>query len=440
MKRQVALALLLSACSEGPQGEPGAENEPSLEAAPVTAYLGHPIELQIRGDGTHFLDGPMVVSAEGFDVGSVVAASDTALVVELTAIDAAPGPADVLVSGPDGDFRVEGAVTVEPSIVVQSITGLAAAPTQLLVDLTFPDERFPLVGDEPLTIELDGAIGVQADVLSVWVYGARLRVFADAMADLDAASMRIEATSISGPIEHRSATAWDLAPRRPTAIDIAAPPAGVGAPGPYASALYRIEPLAIPSEVKLDLVVHATEGQPDPFLALLPASGAWSDMLGFGSSVTFLSVDEPFWLLVVDRGTPGNYSYDLVATATGVAAFESEPNDACGNGEPTTAFPMTIAATLESDAAEDWFRVEIAPENAGMRLRARTSAGDACTDVELAISLACGDFIAGPIDNDLHENLLSPPLATGSYDVRVRPSPTFPFDGSAYQITLSLEP
>ena len=223
-------------------------------------------------------------------------------------------------------------------------------------------------------------------------------------------------------------------------LDVSAPPVAALQPSPFGSALYEVAPPAVPSEVKLDLIVHATEGQPDPFIALLPASGTWSDLMSFGTSVTFLAVDEPFLLLVVDRGTPGSYTYDFAATATGVLAFEAEPNDNCANNDPVATFPTTVTASLEGPDAIDWFTIAVTEENQGMRLRSRTTAGETDTDVELTVVEGCGDTIAGPVDIDLHENLLSPPLAEGYYAVRARPSQTFPFNGSSYKITFSLEP
>lgn len=429
---------------EGPPGPPGPSIEvdprPALVACvPGALYLGHTATVTVSGDDTSWADGAVELDlGDDVWVDQLVVASRTALVADVeVSIDAAPGAIDLTV----GDLSLPEAVEVLPSLVVQAESASPLNGSSVVLDVVAPDPGHPM-DPASLVVEVPGAEGVHAAIESASAFTARVRVSADVFAPAGDFDVVIH-SGAAEVVSSRAPAGLGLATREPTALDLAAMPVDVAAPGAVGSHLYALDPPAPLSKVKLDLVVSGGEGAGTPTMLIVPPSGVLSEVIAAGATATFLAEgDAPYYVIVTDASGATDYVYDLVATVTVAPPVESEPNDVCGGpGDVVATFPQSFVASLEDATDADWFRVDLDAAEGGQRLRARTTAGDVDTDVELTVFAAdCTTIVGGPRDIDYHENLLVGPLGAGTFFVRVRPSPAFPFAGSGYELALTLEP
>lgn len=400
-------------------------------------YLGHESTLTLSGDNTAF-DDEIDLSLENAVVHETTVASRTAIVARVTPDASGPtGFVDVTIDGPDGELVLIDAIEVLPSLELQRTQGTVATLSEFVVDVVAPDVRFPFDPDA-LVLEAEGSSGIHYDLVSATPYAARFRVFADADATAGSGSLVVTSGDGTAAVTYRAPGALDLEPRGPTALDVAAMPTAVDGPAPFESHLYSIGSPTEPIEVKLDLIL--TSPGVDAKLIVLSPSGSWEEVVGFGSSVSFVAFGDPVVVLVADAGSSEPYSYDLVSTVTPAPNVESESNDTCGQCDIVETFPTTLLGTLDGDGAQDWYRIDVGAADSGKSLRARTTAGEIDTDTELTLfSADCTSTLAGPSDIDYHENLVSPPLAQGIYFVRVQPSQVFPSEGEAYKITFTMQ-
>lgn len=431
---------------EGPQG-PGTDVEPSPALStcfPGVLYLGHATTLTVSGDDTAWIAGDVDLElGGGVSVDELLVASPTALVADVSVdLDAEPGDVEVVVTGAGSELSLVSGVEVLPSIVLQAEAGAVANGSSFLLDLALPDVSAP-VDPTRVTVEIPDAEGLSPRIVSASPYAVRVRVDADVFADVGAFDLVLHSGGEGVETSSRAPSGLSVAQRAPETLDLLAMPVDVDAPGAAGSHLYAFTPPDPLAEVKLDLVVSGGSGLGEPRMIVIPPSGLLQDPVASGITATFLPQgDDPYFVLVIDETGADDYVYDLVATVTAAAPTESEPNDVCGGpGDVVSAFPTSFVASLADEGDEDWFQIDLDALEGGLRLRSRTTAGDADTDVELTVFADdCTTIVGGPRDIDFHENLIVGPLAEGTWFVRVRPSPTFPFAGSLYKMAFTLEP
>ena len=181
-------------------------------------------------------------------------------------------------------------------------------------------------------------------------------------------------------------------------------------------------------------------------IAVLDKTGSFSKVITNGSSVRWLPTNgDPVYVVVYDTGGTGGYGIALVASDLTLAIQAGGEGDNAANAVYTGAValmtpPLRVKGASLSDKNDvDWYKVVVP---AGKKVRAQTAAGDPNTDTTLQFFSTDGvtPLEATPVDNDFHENVLSPTLpGAGTYYIKVGASSTYQPSATAYDLIVTLE-
>lgn len=121
---------------------------------------------------------------------------------------------------------------------------------------------------------------------------------------------------------------------------------------------------------------------------------------------------------------------------------EIEPNDTCAQSVNVAAFPLDLSgAALANETDEDWYTFTVAAGDVGSLLQVVTTPGEPNTDTYVQVySGDCANLVdfAQSSDLDYHEALTTGPLAAGTYFVKIGQSPSYPFAGSDYNLSMNV--
>jgi hypothetical protein len=174
-------------------------------------------------------------------------------------------------------------------------------------------------------------------------------------------------------------------------------------------------------------------------MAILPATGRFSDMLAFAVNASAASGDAAthFYVVTWDSSGQAGHSYDLLATEE--QSDEVEPNGSCAEAQVVAALPANLQnLSLSSLSDEDWFAIEVTVADVGKPLNLTTTPGDVNTDTVLEVlGPDCTTSFGKSSDADYHEALSTAPLTTaGTYYVVVTNS-DWGHVGAFYNLTIS---
>lgn len=391
----VAMSGAVCACG-GPSGQGAADSgapeasseSPSVSAiVPSRVFLARTTQVTLSGYATHWSSATQVDFGPGITIENLVVASPTALVARVTTTKSTPvGVRDVIVDDGDAHERYAAAFQVLPPLTA-SFQGTMAQGALALVTLQVLDTSTPL--DLTSVRNLDGtttypnlALSVPAGVGNVGIASASdFEVTCALSIDVDAAVGPGDVDLVSGPAG--ATTDFPL----PTGVSVTARSATPIASGgdamgqitsPYDSALYSLTPAVM---AILDFQVTSSIDALDPAVALLPSSGHFADLLGFGSKQTAVAPAGVPLYAVYWENTGGTGPYAVSVTTTSVAATASAtPADAKPQHAIAAAgLPFVLTDGDLGRNSFDYVRLRVSRPT---RLRVQTI-GDLATDTQV---------------------------------------------------------
>lgn len=434
-----------AACSDSYNPTPSASG-----VFPAEGFVGRQVRVEVSGEETKWADGATLSFGDGITVSNVSVASESDIFADLDIADtAALSDRDVTVtSGKETDTLKAAFKTKSP--IEFTIEGKAAQGSVSLFTVTNHDFDTPFdttkTGDGLFTpivftnIALDAGPGVALQLSDVTPFS----ISGVALIDVDAPAMTAPITVVSGPTGGTTVTSTLGAPvaimaRSATAITSGTPAvASVASPGD--SALYSVTPTATPSLAQLAITTTDPNGQPG--IAVLPASGHFSDLIAADVSANEIVKSGMLYVIQYDLSGANGYSYKLTANTSTLTAFaDSDPGNDLSTGATLVTTPALIDnAALVSSSDADWFKLSVP---VGKKIHVFTAAGDPQTDTLVDIygpNNATTKFGAESDDSNYHEDLLSPATTVmGTYYVKISPSPVFDTSHSAYIAAIFLE-
>ena len=424
----VALVLGLAAC--------GGTDPSASGVFPSGGFLGRKVRVEISGDATEWNASSKVSFGEGVTVDSVALASPTALFADITIADTAPlGLHDVVVTGGD-NVTLTGAFEVTSPITVK-VSGTAAQGSIAVVDIVNHDFDTPFdtttTGDgfftplEYVGISLAAGTGTTFQISNVTPY----QISATLLVDTDAKSGLLNVTSgaTTATTSFPLGANLDIAAR--TAVALTAGTAATGSlTKPYESFLYEFTPAMFPALARFQ---SSTSGNGDPRVAVLPASGHFSDLLGAAADQRqVVKTTGKLYAVLFDlSGEVGPYSIKAGSAQLTIVGDTEPTNNAVGGATAVTLPALVENAQLATKTDIDWFKFTSGTADSGKKVRVRTLAGDPQTDTIVDVLNAAGTTsLGGPSgDTGYHENFLSSAIANSTaYTVQIAGSPEWADD------------
>jgi hypothetical protein len=391
----------------------------------------------------------------GIKVNKITPASATGLLVNVT-IDpaAALGPRDVTVTDGSKMETYAGAFQIV-SPAELTLAGTQAQGSIIMGHVKNRDFQNPfdttsqstgLFGPTIYTniaLKLPMGVNPNQNSQNVTPYSADELFLADVMATAGMGDV----TLTSGPPMDPSDVAFPM----PAAMNLTARMAAMlvdGTPAmgntakAFDSALYLFTPGA--SLSILDFAAASSDMNASPAFAMLPKSGAFADLIAFGSGMTLLTqATDPYYLVYWDNtGSTGAWTLSGASTAPAATLAETEPNDAKNLAQVITATPFALTGgQLSMNDSADWFKVTVAQADVGKGLHVQIVPGDAQTDAMITVYMADGVTVFDQPQSD--GSLLdfqSINIGTaGTYYVVVSTGQSFSDMHGAYQMVVRLK-
>jgi hypothetical protein len=438
----------------GAAGQDGSDGQDAYAAAsvsavtPTRAFLGRTLDVTVSGDATTWSATTTVDFGAGITVNHLTVASVTALVANISvAGDATVGARDVVVHDGTSSQTFAGAFTVDSPLGL-TVQGTVAQGSILAVhartqDLTTPfdtttegDGLFTPITYPNLAIDLAATSGITASVSGASDFAVDFTALVDVTAPAAAQDLTIESGPQGATTEFAAPAAINVVARQPIAL-VAGTPINGTVDQPYESGLYTYVPADGTNLVEFSADTTS--------IALLPASGRWSDLISYAATASVLTTSsDPFYLVTWDS-SGGTSAYTLSATNTALAGSADEvstTNDSMADSQLIPALPFALThATLSSSSDQDWLHFVADASMVGQSVHVQTLPGDAYTDTVVDVLDATGTSLGGPSDDlDYHEDFVSSPIpAEGDYFVRIYASDYFDPSQSHYTAVVRLQ-
>ncbi len=402
-----AIAVALMACG-GPSGHDAADAG-SVEAAPASpsvsgivpsqVFLARSTQVTLSGYATHWTSATKVDFGPGITVEDLVAASPTALVARVTTTKSTPiGVRDVVVEDGSSRERYARAFEVAPPVNA-TFQGTMGQGALARVTLQVLDTSTPL--DLTATRALDGtitfpnlALTLPPGVSSLGVSDAQdFEVTFVISVDVDASPSTGDLDLVSGP--SGSTTEFPLPSGVRVTARTAAPLAsGVAATGQITSAYDSV--LYVFTAPRMAILDFSVTSPPAlyPAVALLPSSGHFADLLGFGDQQTAVAPGGVPLYAVCWENTGGTGSYTLGLTSTDVGATAATtPADETPQGAiAVSSLPFVLTGGDLSKQSFDYLKLTLSQ---AATLRVQTI-GDLETDTRVAAYQSDAITLVGP--------------------------------------------
>jgi hypothetical protein len=405
----VGMAGAVEAC--GAPSAHDAADSGAAEAAPETpsvsgivpsrVFLARTTQVTLSGYATHWSSTTKVDFGPGITVEDLVAASPTALVAQVVTTKSTPlGMRDVVVD--DGSSRERYASAFEVASPVNvSFEGTMAQGALARITLQVLDTSTPL--DLTAIRDLAGnttypnlVLGLPSGVGNLGVSSVSdFEVTFGLSVDVDATPATGDVDLVSGPV---GATTEFPSPSaaRVTARTAASLTSGIAATGQitsaYDSALYAFTPSVM---AILDFSVLSNDPTADPAVALLPSSGHFADLLGFGYEQTAVAPGGvPLYAVYWENtGGTGQYSVKMTSTDVAASAAATSADQTAQGAVAVTALPFVLTdGDLAKNPLGDYVKLTVA---APTTLRVQTT-GDLATDTRVTPWQSNGLTVAAP--------------------------------------------
>jgi hypothetical protein len=371
---------------------------------PPRVFLARRTQVTLSGYATRWSGSTKVDFGPGITVDDLVAASPTALVAHVVTTGSTPlGVRDVVVQDGTSEERYVGVFAVA-SPLTASFEGTMGQGALARMTLQVLDTSTPL--DLTSVRALDGtitfpnlALTLPAGVGDLGVTGiSDFEVTFGLSVDVDAPVAIGDVDLVSGPAG--ATTDFPLpSGAGVTARTAAALASGVDASGQitsaYDSALYVFTP---PRMAILDFSASSTVQALDPAVALLPSTGHFADLLGFGYELTTVApAGVPLYAVYWDNtGGTGPYSLKAISSEVGSSAAARPADQRAPGAIAVPALPFVLTGgDLSNQYGADWIKLAVARPTT---LHVQTT-GDLETDTRVTAYLADALTLADhPID------------------------------------------
>ena len=399
--------------ANGEAGAPGAAGSsapanPSLSGiTPPRTFLARSAEITISGYGTSWSSATTVDFGAGVTVNKLTVASPTAIIANITTTKAAAvGARDVTVKDGATTETYKGAFQVISPIAATFLGSIAqgalAEITFQVIDTSTPLDTTsttdPLTGAVTYTnlaVTLPAGVTNQA-ITAASDFGATMIV----SVDVDAKAATGDLDLVSGPagattnLDFPMPAALKIAARTPTALVSGTAATGSTATA-YDSALYSFTPGAATTIV--DFSASSTSAAVTPRFALLPSSGHFADLIGYGAAQTLVtSAAQPSYAVYWDNsGNKGPFSVTALGTAAASAAASTADNTKAGAVAAASLPFVLTGGDLSKGTGADWVKITA---TAASTLHLQT-VGDLNTDTAVTVYQANGMTAVGmPVD------------------------------------------
>jgi hypothetical protein len=429
---------------EGPEGPQGDGPVASLTGVlPARVFRERVVPISIGGDSTAWAAGEVVVDfGAGIEVQDLVVASPTALQATLVVdLEAATGPRDVVVTQGEVSLTYAAAFRVDPALATTTISSVlgqgSIAP--LSARVLDPSTPLDLTSDGRGFLHLDVVGGDLSFVLDdASLFDLRGLVLVDVLAPEGPREVTVVSGAAGLEIASTTDGSFEVGERDPTNLQ----DGSSGTIGqPFGTSLFRYDPPA--AETLVEISVGADTSPAAPGFALLPASGAFADLIDFDSAITFVTdgSGDPYYVVFFDNLGIHDYGYTFsVEEGPAPADAEEEPNDVCAEATDGT-LGAEMLASLSDVSDVDFFAFNAAAGDVGRVVHVVTSPGDSTTDTVVEVFRAdCTTSMGGQsVDFGYHEDHTSTPIvAQGPIFVKVTNS-SFGFTSPNYILTVTFE-
>jgi hypothetical protein len=459
-----ALLAAVAACSgdpgpagpAGPRGEPGdpamgggeGETDPSVSAVfPNRVFLSRTADVSISGFGTKWTNAAKVDFGAGVTVNSVVVASSTAIVANVSVTDsAATGVRDVTVTEGTETVAYKGAFKVESALGFK-VQGSLAQGSLVAVEGTMNDPTTPL---DSFTTEITVSDGLTAFVQGLDSYSAKLVVGVD----VDAPAGAHEITVTSGfPTSYTYHYAFNVEARTATELQSGMDTTGTIAK-PFDSALFKFTPAMGLQAVSLVTVSDNPDALPG--FILVPPSGKIGEFITYSDRADFLSkTGEAYYAIYWDDTGVAPQDFTMTATAKDVTvATEAMQNESAMQAQSMDPLPYFLnSATLSAKTDQDWFKFNATAADLSQCLHVVTFAPPPTpdpndvdppqfADTMVEVLQSDGTTLLGSPSSDAgyHEDHFSAPITKeGVYYVKIYWSVNYAYDPTqtAYQALIT---
>lgn len=432
---------------KGDKGDPGSAGGASGGVAsvsaitPTLAYLGRTIDVIVSGDNTKWSKNTVVDFGDKIKVNEVIAASPTALHVNITiANDAAVDYRDVKITDGSSTLTYAGAFEVQSPIEVS--TDQASG---------IPQGGFAIVHSKmvdvstPFDTNNTAATFSSADVSPIDGLSATSDFSFDFVAQTDvlAAAGDVDMVVSSGPmgssVDSPAPKALKIAARAPTAL-MSGMPVNPMITAFDDSGLYSYTP-ADANLRFVQMILTSTNGQ--PAVRLIPKSGKIADALGLGfflaagpstaMDTTYFIVGDSGLLIGNPFAPPPPYDYTLVVNDTLVtAATEDEGANTNNSAVLANNIPTLPGLVTNGDLSnagnidEDWYKFTVTGSPKKIHI---ATGGDLQTDAIVEVfGISGNNSLGASTDVDYQEDLVVDAPKDGTYFVKVSASDAGFFD------------
>jgi hypothetical protein len=397
-----------------------------LAAFPSEGFAGRTIDVVLVGEDTGWMDGASPDFGEGVTVDAVEVVGTGALLVTITiAPNATAGARTVTVTGAGASAELMDAFMIDTPIEFTA-RGSVAQGSLSIVTITNKDMASPFdttsTGDGLFTpieypnFALDVPAGMDAIINTVQPYSAEVILLVDVNTAAGAAELTVDSGASSlGSLEVTARTAMPLTSGTPATGTVAQA---------YDSVLYELTPAQFSL---INLALSTTSETAAPAIALLPASGAFADLIQFSAGAQSVG-DAKFYAVVWENAGEAGYDYTLspLFTAATKVAEGDAPNETSATAVAVAALPGVVdGAALSAVTDEDWFEVTVAAGDVGKALHVVTMDDVGGTDTVVEVFRANGaTSVGGPSDDlGIHEDWTTPALTNaGTYYVKISAS------------------
>jgi hypothetical protein len=432
----------------GAAGAAGGTTDSVNGITPAKAFLGRKLTIEISGNNTKWdtLKASDISFGDGIKVTDVVNSSATALLVTVDIADTAKtGARDITVGGK----VYKGFQVLAPAQITGS-AGTLAQGSIAVGSVKNLDIENPFDTDFLDFKTLTG--GVTAAVGTPKVFSTDFQILMDVNATAGARSLVLDN---GDGTTYQTDVPLTIAARTPTIFNLTTPAEVSLGSKPLESQLFSVE--VDPNSIVNVTVAAPAGSSASPAFALLPASGKWADQLGsFNETADLPNLDKvnkaKFFLVFLDTQGTTNVKFTPTVKKTVFSQFEVEPNDTQATANNLAVLPSDLLATMESAAAQDWFKVTI-PAGPQKKISFKTVGVETKTvdgffgpqqvTVDTAVQLygSNGATIGAAVDAGYNETLTSANLAPGDYFVKVTFSAESTYDAalSHYRVQAALQ-
>jgi hypothetical protein len=411
---------------------------------PPDVFVGRTLTVELSGFATHWTSTSTVDFGADVTVNSITVGSATALLANITAAPTAtPGPRNVTVTDGTGSVTLSDLFSVQSPAMI-TLNGTIAQGG--VADLTFANQDISHPFDT--TQDITGAYtnfnlanlpsGVSYVANAVSAYTADVFVFVDVDAAAGAFSAQLQSGPPGGEVTTFPVAGLSVTSRSATPVTSGAASGSISQL--YGSSLFSYATTA-PSTVEFQAAVSGSSAA-TPGVVVLPASGHFSDILGYGTDLVELSQHAgTFYLIVFDNsGAAASYGFQLTATETATTFVAPVTNNGIrAHALSLPTLPAAVVGSSLDTLTDNWFQITATSADVSAGKAVNVSVLDNLNiDVTIDVTDSSDTSLGGPAaDLDAFTSNAIP--AEGTYYVHISQGSFFSAPSGPYDLLVTLQ-